>query len=108
LSIDFARVRDSEGRLTEEIRSQYVVRGRVQGVGYRDRVAQAARRHGICGYVENLMDGTVHIEAQGTIAKLEAFVEDVRVPKGASFPTTIERVGVAPATPALTRFEIRS
>jgi acylphosphatase len=94
--------------MAETVRHQYVVRGRVQGVGYRDRVAQAARRHGIGGYVENLADGTVRIEAQGTIDQIEAFVEDVRRPKGYSFPTTVERTAVAPATPELIRFEIRN
>ena len=42
-----------------------VVNGRVQGVGYRMFALEAARRHGCRGWVRNLGDGSVELEAEG-------------------------------------------
>jgi acylphosphatase len=50
------------------------VSGRVQGVAFRASTAQAARRLGLRGWVRNLPDGRVEIEAEGDRAALEALV----------------------------------
>jgi acylphosphatase len=43
-----------------------VVRGRVQGVGFRDYVAMRARALGLGGYIRNLPDGgSVEVVAEG-------------------------------------------
>ena len=42
----------------------YLVKGRVQGVGFRYFASQAARRLGVTGYAKNLRDGRV--ECEGT------------------------------------------
>lgn len=42
---------------------RFLVRGRVQGVGFRWFVSRQARRLGIGGYVRNLPDGTVEVLA---------------------------------------------
>jgi acylphosphatase len=42
-----------------------VVRGRVQGVGYRYFIARTASELGINGYVKNLYSGDVEIVAEG-------------------------------------------
>src|ERR1041385_2733716 len=47
------------------------VRGRVQGVGFRMYVADAARRLGLGGYVKNQPDGSVYVLAVGERARLE-------------------------------------
>jgi acylphosphatase len=56
------------------------VRGRVQGVGFRQAAADEARRLGLTGYVKNaLARDTVECEVQGTPEAVERFLEWVRV-----------------------------
>ena len=47
-------------------RVRAVVRGDVQGVGFRAATAHEARRAGVAGWVRNLRDGSVEVEARGT------------------------------------------
>ena len=48
---------------TEAIRA--VVRGSVQGVGFRDATVRRARALGVMGWVRNEEDGTVQVHAEG-------------------------------------------
>jgi acylphosphatase len=50
-----------------------VVRGRVQGVGFRWFARQAARRLGLAGWVSNRPDGGVEVAAEGEQSSLEVF-----------------------------------
>ena len=50
---------------------RYIVRGRVQGVGYRYFVEGIARDLGLSGYARNLEDGGVEVYAAGTDAALK-------------------------------------
>jgi len=51
-------------------RVKAIVRGRVQGVGYRASTVAAARQYGLTGWVRNLPDGSVELEAQGAEARV--------------------------------------
>jgi len=51
------------------------ISGRVQGVGFRYSAAGEARYRGIRGFVKNLPDGNVYIEAEGSSEQLNSFVE---------------------------------
>jgi acylphosphatase len=61
------------------------VRGRVQGVGFRWSIAMEATNRDITGFVKNLSDGGVYIEAEGYKEQLDAFVEWCREGPGLSF-----------------------
>ena len=50
------------------VREHIIFHGRVQGVGFRYQAMYAARTYGLTGWVENLPDGYVEMEVQGTPA----------------------------------------
>ena len=49
-----------------KVARRFIVKGRVQGVGYRFFAIRAANRLGVVGRVRNLPDGTVEAVAEGT------------------------------------------
>src|SRR5438270_12557868 len=49
---------------------RYIVRGRVQGVGFRWFVEREAHTLGIAGWVRNNLDGSVEVLAMGTREQL--------------------------------------
>ena len=55
-----------------------MVRGRVQGVGYRAFVQREALRHGVEGWVRNRRDGSVEAVLAGLPEKVEAVIEACR------------------------------
>lgn len=56
----------------------YLISGRVQGVGFRFFTENAAAREGIHGWVRNVADGRVEIEAEGETEALERFEHRIR------------------------------
>jgi len=48
--------------------------GRVQGVGFRYAALQAAREFEVAGWVQNLGDGRVQLEVEGSPAEVTAFL----------------------------------
>lgn len=58
-----------------------LVSGRVQGVGYRNYVNQAATSFDIKGTVRNLSDGTVMIIAQTNEEILTNFIKSIKIPQ---------------------------
>jgi len=55
-----------------------VLSGRVQGVGYRYYALRSAQRLNLHGWVRNLPDGSVELEAEGARDALERFEEEMR------------------------------
>ena len=56
---------------------KFLVRGEVQGVGYRFFAQRAAARHQVVGYVRNCPDGTVEALVEGSASNVEAFKDDL-------------------------------
>lgn len=77
--------------MSTETRAHIVLKGRVQGVGFRYAAADEARRRGLQGWVRNLDSGAVEAVFEGPDAAVKdmlewceagppgAYVRDVRV-----------------------------
>ena len=59
----------------ESTRAHVFVSGRVQGVYYRANTRDAAREHGVEGWVRNLDDGRVEAVFEGSRNAVESMVE---------------------------------
>ena len=75
----------------ERARLSVKVSGMVQGVGFRWHTHRAAEKLRLSGWVRNLRDGSVEIQAEGDRATLEQFLEWVR--RGPAF-SRVENVSV--------------
>jgi acylphosphatase len=60
------------------MRLHVLVRGRVQGVGFRWFVRETARDLGLAGWVRNRPDGTVEVAAEGSAVTLERLRDELR------------------------------
>ncbi|HKV32913.1 MAG TPA: acylphosphatase [Pyrinomonadaceae bacterium] len=56
---------------------KFLIKGEVQGVGYRFFAQRAAARHQVVGYVRNCPDGSVEAWAEGPASSVEAFKDDL-------------------------------
>lgn len=60
-----------------KIARKFVIRGIVQGVGFRFFTQRSAARHQVWGYVRNLKDGSVESLAEGDPNSVEDFKNDL-------------------------------
>ena len=84
---------------------RYLVRGRVQGVGFRWFVEREAHILGIVGWVRNNHDGTVEVLAQGTRDQLAGLHSRLREGPRAARVDNVE-VSEESSTPRLSSFGI--
>jgi acylphosphatase len=56
------------------VTQRLTIRGRVQGVGYRDALCREAERHGVAGWVRNRTDGSVEALVRGEAEDVAALV----------------------------------
>ncbi|MGH8926873.1 MAG: acylphosphatase [Acidimicrobiia bacterium] len=71
------------------------VRGRVQGVGYRQAARIAARAFGLLGWVRNSNDGKVEVFAQGREEDVDRFIDWLWLGPSGSAVTGVESNVVA-------------
>ena len=82
--------------MDEKVRYKIIITGRVQGVGFRWKATSEALSRGIKGFVKNLPDGSVYIEAEGSLEHLNSFIEWCK--KGPGF-ASVESVKVNASPP---------
>jgi acylphosphatase len=84
---------------------RYLVRGRVQGVGFRWFVEREAHILGVTGWVRNNHDGTVEVLAQGTRDQLAGLHSRLREGPRAARVDSVEVSDESPV-PRLSSFGI--
>ena len=82
-----------------------VIRGRVQGVGYRWWARGQARRLKLAGWVRNRSDGSVELLAAGSPGAVEQLIAACRHGPSAAEVTSVERFEAD--DPGADRFEER-
>jgi acylphosphatase len=75
---------------------RFIVRGRVQGVGFRYFAIRAARHLGITGTVRNLPDGTVEVIAEGSIDAIQEFRAELERGPAYGRVTAVDEVELQP------------
>ncbi len=82
----------------------FLVRGHVQGVGYRAATQREAMRLGLVGHANNLPDGAVRVRAYGAEPALDALAQFLaRGPRFARVDSVIQEA-LAPAAFTLSGF----
>jgi acylphosphatase len=84
---------------------RFLVRGRVQGVGFRWFVEREAHILGIAGWVRNNHDGSVEVQAQGTRDQLMGLRSRLREGPRAARVDAVEESEAQPA-PGINSFRI--
>lgn len=65
-----------QATLTRRVQASF--EGRVQGVGFRFTTVEIARGHEVYGYVQNGIDGSVKLVAEGSDENLHRFLDSLR------------------------------
>ena len=81
----------------QKVARKFLIRGEVQGVGYRFFAQRAAARHQVVGYVRNMPDGSVESIAEGAAADVEAFKHELVAGPQWSAVTQIEEIVLEPS-----------
>jgi len=89
-----------------EVRAHIVVKGLVQGVGFRYFVYARAAEAGASGFVRNLDSGDVEIEAQGERSKVEILIDQIKAGPRSARVTDLRIEWSSPLQPS-GLFEIR-
>lgn len=86
---------------------RWLVRGQVQGVGFRWFVMREAERLKLGGFVRNLRDGTVEVVSQGSDDALDRLEERLRRGPSHAHVEGVDRLQVPVELHVPTSFDIR-
>ena len=75
---------------------KFLIRGEVQGVGYRFFAQRAAARHQVVGYVKNCADGSVEALAEGPANSVESFKHDLATGPQWAVVDQLEEINLEP------------
>lgn len=81
---------------TIKVARRLLIRGMVQGVGYRFFARRAAARHQVVGYVRNLRDGSVEALVEGLSNSVEAFKHDLATGPAYAIVEQVEEIHLEP------------
>lgn len=87
------------------VRAQIIVKGRVQGVGYRAFAARVASTMGLQGGVRNVENGTVELDVEGAKTQILLLIEELRKGSLAARVTAVE-VEWGKATGRFSEFQV--
>jgi acylphosphatase len=87
-------------------RARWLVRGRVQGVGFRWATVEHGRRLGLAGWARNLPDGAVEVVAEGAADAVAALRHWCQHGPPSARVTTVEETP-APAEDLAGEFRVR-
>jgi len=80
----------------EAVARKFLIRGEVQGVGYRYFAQRAAARHQVVGYVRNCDDGTVEALVEGPPNSVEDFKQDLAAGPQWAVVDQLEEISLEP------------
>ena len=89
----------------DRVRRRFHIRGRVQGVFFRASAEREANRLRVAGFARNERDGSVTVEAEGSVAAVDAMAAWCRIGPSRAEVTSVEVVEVDPLGTA--HFEAR-
>ena len=75
---------------------KFLIRGDVQGVGYRFFAQRAAARHQVLGQARNCPDGSVEVVAEGAASDIEEFKKDLVTGPQWARVEQVEEISVEP------------
>ena len=94
--------------MTQDLVSRrWIVRGRVQGVGYRWFAIRQAERLGVVGWVANRPDGAVEVVAQGTAPQIDSMHQALSTGPRSGHVESVEMYEMSPEIEAFKSFEVR-
>ncbi len=82
--------------MSEGVARKFLIRGEVQGVGYRFFAQRAAARHQVVGYVKHCPDGTVEALAEGSMNNVESFKLDLATGPQWAVVSQLEEINLEP------------
>jgi acylphosphatase len=84
---------------------RFIIKGDVQGVGFRWFTMRAARSLGLAGTVRNMSDGAVEAIAEGSPGAIEAFRRELERGPSHARVSSVDEIEI-PATGSYTEFAV--
>jgi acylphosphatase len=89
------------------IRAHLIIKGRVQGVGYRANIRRMANKFSLRGWTRNLRNGDVEVIVEGTEVEVQKLVVWCHRGPTSAYVSNV-KVEKTPATGEFDRFRIKS
>jgi acylphosphatase len=93
--------------MSDKARVHAIIKGTVQGIGFRWFVQKAARKFSLTGWVRNLSNGDVEVEAEGAKNNLDGFFHAVENEHPWASVNNMQKENIKPGNAGELDFEIR-